>query len=102
MNSLFQRLPVEILHIILSYDGSILKERIGKYMRQISRTDERYKIFARIPRKDILSSHNNWSYVYVHFLDDIYDLSMTEHYDIIRYMLYKNGIEMQESRFISR
>lgn len=50
-------LPKEIVHIILSYDGTI-KYRHGKYMNQISQTDMRYRLFDTIPRpKTYLYTH---------------------------------------------
>lgn len=41
------KLPTEVFDLILSYEGS-LKERNGKHMRQIPKTDERYAIIDRI------------------------------------------------------
>ena len=46
---IFQNLPKELIHIILSYDGKI-KYRNGKYINQILREDERYHIFKIIPK----------------------------------------------------
>jgi len=42
------RLPLEIVHKILEYDGKI-KYRNGKYMNQISLDDERYSILQNMP-----------------------------------------------------
>ena len=41
-------LPLELVHRILEYDGRI-KYRNGKYMNQIARDDERYKILLSLP-----------------------------------------------------
>jgi len=42
------RLPVEIIHRILEYDGRI-KYRNGKYMNQIDPDDYRYHLLRKIP-----------------------------------------------------
>ena len=43
------RLPLEIVHRILEYDGRI-KYRHGKYMNQISPDDNRYKMLLTVPQ----------------------------------------------------
>jgi len=42
------RLPLELIHRILEYDGRI-KYRHGKYMNQISQDDDRYKMLQTMP-----------------------------------------------------
>ena len=46
---LFSSLSIDIVHHILSYNGT-LKLRNGKYMGQISKTDNRYMMLLKIPR----------------------------------------------------
>jgi len=46
---LFSSLPVDIIHHILSYN-EVVKLRNGKYMGQISPTDERYELLQKIPK----------------------------------------------------
>ena len=99
MNSLFRGIPIEIVNIILSYEGS-LKERNGKYMKQISKTDERYQIFERIPKQNLICASYYGSYAYVHILDGTCRLTKTEYYEVIVYILYKNGIRIDETRYI--
>ena len=42
------RLPLELVHRILEYDGRI-KYRNGKYMNQIAQEDYRYYLLRKIP-----------------------------------------------------
>ena len=46
---IFSLLPEDIFRHILLYSGKI-KYRNGKYMNQICKEDERYKLLRRIPR----------------------------------------------------
>jgi len=43
------RLPLEIVHRILEYDGRI-KYRHGKYMNQIAQDDDRYQMLLTMPQ----------------------------------------------------
>ena len=43
------RLPLEIVHRILEYDGRI-KYRHGKYMNQIAQDDDRYQMLQTMPQ----------------------------------------------------
>ena len=49
MDAVFALLPADLVRSILVYDGSI-KYRQGKYMNQLSRTDDRYALVETVPR----------------------------------------------------
>jgi hypothetical protein len=80
MNSIFQRLPIEIVEKILTYDGTILKERNGKCMKQISKEDKRYEIFQTIPIKHVVFNNYIGAYIHVRFTNK-YLMTMTEYND---------------------
>ena len=63
---LFSYLPTDIIHHILSYDET-LKHRNGKYMGQISKSDKRYELLLKIPRKfnNITNEFDDY-YYYLH------------------------------------
>lgn len=48
---IFNYLPQDIIQYILSYNDTI-KYRNGKYMNQISKDDDRYKLLLNIPLLD--------------------------------------------------
>ena len=52
---LFSKTPIDILQLILQFDGS-LKKRNGVYMNQIPIQDERYKLLRSIPRKEFFGN----------------------------------------------
>ena len=59
-------LPLEIVHRILEYDGRI-KYRNGKYMNQICKDDDRYKMLQSIPQ--ILPYPNHLQHGYLMIVD---------------------------------
>ena len=103
MTTIFQRLPIELIPIILSYEGTILKERNGKYMKQIVKTDERYELLTQIPIKQVIFNHNMGTYVRVRFTANKFAMTMTEysnHLDMNIYILLKRGSPINETRYI--
>ena len=58
---IFSSLPVDIVHHILSYNEAV-KLRNGKYMGQISKSDQRYKLLLKVRRK-ITKLYPNYCYI---------------------------------------
>jgi hypothetical protein len=103
MTTIFQRLPIEIVQHILTYEGTILRERNGKYMKQIVKTDERYEIFKTIPIKHLIFNHAMGTYVHVRFTANNLAMTMTEysnHLDMNIYILLKRGSPISETRYV--
>jgi hypothetical protein len=71
-------------------------------MNRIPKTDERYAILLEIPEKHLLFNceRANATYTYVHFTKGQFALSMTEYYNLICYIMYKNGSPIDETRFV--
>ena len=61
MSFLSLLLPTDIVHHILTYTGA-LKLRNGKYMGQISKSDDRYEMLLEIPRT-FTRSYPKWRHV---------------------------------------
>ena len=59
----FSSLPIDIVHHILSYTG-VMKHRNGKYMVQISKSDERYNLLHKIQREIRLNNSIYGDYCY--------------------------------------
>ncbi len=60
---MFNKLPEELLHMILSYDVRF-KYRNGQWMTQIPKKDRRYSLLQNINR-DIMTENDNRSYILV-------------------------------------
>jgi hypothetical protein len=98
MNVLFKRLPIEIVRIIFTYEGSIIKERNGKYMSQIPKSDPRYEMLSGIPKRHVLFSNGPIAHLLVIFSNGIGMTKTAAHY--VRIILIKNGRELDETRYI--
>ena len=94
-----KNLPNEIVSIILSYEGS-MKERNGKYMKQIEKHDKRYNLLRTIPKKNNIYINNNYFlYTYNSFsicnLKNDLKITITEYNDKICHSFYKNDYCME-------
>lgn len=71
-------------------------------MKQIPKTDKRYAMLLEIPEKHLLFNCERASatYTYVRFTNGLFSFSMTEYYNVNRYIMYKNGSQMDETRFL--
>lgn len=104
---MWERLPMDIINIILSYDGSIIKERNGKYINQISKTDDRYEKLLKIPSKEFFCRGAHVEVYFLRFAQEnnkkyMFSMNMTEFFDCNRFVFCKNGGPIAETRFIIR
>lgn len=69
--------PRDVLHIIMEYDGR-LRQRSGKYMNQLMKTDARYDVLMKIPKADVytytLTNHHIATECYIRFPNKKYKL----------------------------
>lgn len=57
--SFFSQLPLDVINDIVSYYG-VIRERNGKYMKQIPRNDPRYYLLRTIPRSAFRQYNTRW------------------------------------------
>jgi hypothetical protein len=71
-------------------------------MKQIPKTDKRYAMLLEIPEKHLLFNCERASatHTYIRFTKGHFGFSMTEYYNVIRYIMYKNGSPMDETRYL--
>ena len=65
MLSNIKNLPKNIIYNILSYDDHI-KYRNGKYIFQIPKTDERYKMLSDLIKNTQIITYDNWKIIRVY------------------------------------
>ena len=76
-------------------------------MNQIKKTDERYEKLLKIPLKKNLSRSPHVEVYFLRYAQEnnkkyLFSIAMTEFYDCIRYVFYKHGGPVDETRFIIR
>jgi hypothetical protein len=71
-------------------------------MNQIPKSDYRYELLSKIPKKHLLFANNKHyaTYTCVIFSTGLFSLYMTEHPYINIYMFYKRGSPMNETRYV--
>ena len=86
----FLTLPLDIIHHILSYTGT-LKIRNGKYMGQISSTDKRYELLHNLPK--IILKHCGEPFSYPKDMMYVFHILFTnnDHYMEIIVQYYNNS-----------
>ena len=92
--NIFMNLPNEIVSIILVYEGSLLRERNGKMMNRLLKSDIRYNILSSIPKKRIYGLSRDLVYlcysISVCDLNVHFRINMMEYDNYICYILYKD------------
>jgi hypothetical protein len=63
----FSKLPVDMIHLILSYSEDI-KFRHGKYMNRISKNDSRYSLLGKIKPLQYIKFDSNLKYFFKYVL----------------------------------
>jgi len=99
MKFIWTKLPIELVNLILEYNGSI-KLRNGKYIDQISKSDVRYAPLMTIPVKKLVFNCGAGTYVHVLFSNFTYRLTMTEYYNCLRFIFYKHALSVEETRLV--
>ena len=71
-------------------------------MKQIPKTDKRYAMLWEIPENHLLFNceRANSTYTYVRFTNGLFAFTMTEYYNVNRYIIYKNGYPIDETRYL--
>jgi hypothetical protein len=90
-----KNLPNEIVSIILSYEGSLLRERNGKFIKQIEKNDKRYNLLINIPKKNNLYTRNHYidwgcNSFSICKLNNNLKIVVTEYDNKVFYAFYKN------------
>lgn len=70
-------------------------------MNKISKLDYRYSVLLNIPKKLLIfNSHDVFTYTMVIFSGYKYCLILSEYQNLLRYIMHKNGEQLDETRII--
>jgi hypothetical protein len=99
MNRIFTQLPLDLVINVINF-GNVIKYRNGKFMNQIDKADERYKILQNIsPIKTQFLHDEPWRYI--RDLGDYYMFLYIDKSDVIipryRYTFQKKRKENDKS-----